>query len=163
MHALNQAFRVSLIVYHSGVRPSNTHTGSLPESSSKALGKMNRFFWLPTPEAYAPPVDWLENSSAHIFRVDLPGVSKKDVQVHVHDDNTMEINGEVKFSDEKEPATWHASERYQGRFHRRFHLPDNVRVDDVKAGIEGGVLTITIPKKPQPKVGVRSVPVVSKL
>ncbi|MCO5574205.1 hypothetical protein L7F22_027987 [Adiantum nelumboides] len=84
-------------------------------------------------------------------------------QVHVHEDGVLEISGEFKNVEEKGPVTWHASERSNGRFARQVPLPDNVKVDDVKAAIESGVLTVTIPKKPQGKLSGRNVPVISKL
>ncbi|MCO5599445.1 hypothetical protein L7F22_053549 [Adiantum nelumboides] len=123
---------------------------------------MDRYLWFATPSAHAP-VDWFETSSAHIFKVDVPGISKKDVQVHVHEDGILEISGEYKNVEEKGPVTWHTSERLNGRFARQFPLPDNVKVDDVKAAIESGVLTVTVPKKPQGKSAGRNVPVISKL
>lgn len=137
-----------------------------PECLDEAEGVMDRLFWdkqsllLPYADAL---VDWVETSNAHIFKVDLPGMSKKDVQVCVHEDNVLEISGEYKKVEEKAPMTWHAAERSHGRFLRRFQLLDNVRVDDVKAAMEDGVLTINVPKKAQGKLVGKKIPIVSKL
>ncbi|KAL0285392.1 UNVERIFIED_CONTAM: class I heat shock protein, partial [Sesamum angustifolium] len=36
--------------------------------------------------------------------------------------------------------------RAEGRFMRRFRLPENAKVKEVKASMEKGVLTVTVPK-----------------
>eukprot|EP00250_Pteridium_aquilinum_P016774 c23286_g1_i1 orf=99-482(+) len=127
---------------------------------------MDRFFM--DKQAFLVPyadalVDWLETPNAHIFKVDLPGMSKKDVEVHVHEDNSLVISGEYKQVEEKGPVIWHAAERSHGRFLRRFQLPDNVRVENVKAVLENGVLMVSVPKRPHARSVGKKIPVISKL
>ena len=38
-------------------------------------------------------------------------------------------------------------ERSSGKFTRRFRLPENAKVNEVKASMENGVLTVTVPKE----------------
>ncbi|KAL9371694.1 hypothetical protein Peur_036834 [Populus x canadensis] len=48
---------------------------------------------------------------------------------------------------------WHQIERSSGKFSGRFRLPEKVKMDQVKASMEIGVLTVTIPKEEkQPEV-----------
>ncbi|KAF4385834.1 hypothetical protein F8388_010390 [Cannabis sativa] len=113
------------------------------------------------------PTDWKETPKAHVFVSDLPGLTKDQVKVEVVDGRVLQISGERK-NDEgdycglpKEQSrhhgdTWHRVERCRGRFHRRFRLPENAKVNEVKATMENGVLTVTIPKqevkKPETKL-----------
>ncbi|EXB57413.1 hypothetical protein L484_016466 [Morus notabilis] len=80
-------------------------------------------------------VDWRETDNFHIFRADVPGVRKEEVKVHVEDGNILQID------------TWHRVERRRGSFVRRFRLPDNANLDDIKCSLEDGVLSVMVPKK----------------
>ncbi|KAM7528131.1 hypothetical protein LguiB_031541 [Lonicera macranthoides] len=42
-------------------------------------------------------------------------------------------------------------EKSSGQFVRRFRLPENVKMDQVKASMENRVLTVTIPKEDEKK------------
>lgn len=52
---------------------------------------------------------------------------------------------------EGEEATYWVSERSVGEFHRSFSFPSRVDQDNVKAKLNNGVLTITVPKAAAPK------------
>ncbi|KAG0586559.1 hypothetical protein KC19_2G100100 [Ceratodon purpureus] len=98
-------------------------------------------------------VDWRETPEAHIFKADLPGMKKEDMKVLVVD-GTLEISGERKKEEVQKGDTWHSDERFQGDFMRRFRLPENANMHEVKAHVADGVLTVTVPKvqKPDQKV-----------
>ncbi|KAI5386628.1 hypothetical protein KIW84_072960, partial [Lathyrus oleraceus] len=81
------------------------------------------------------------------------------------DDKVLQISGERSVEKEDKNDEWHRVERSSGKFLRRFRLPENAKMDQVKASMENGVLTVTVPKeeikKPDVKVlqisGERSV------
>ncbi|XP_009380957.3 16.9 kDa class I heat shock protein 1 [Musa acuminata AAA Group] len=92
-------------------------------------------------------IDWKETPEAHVFKADLPGVKKEEVKVEVEDGRVLQISGErSREEEEKKNDKWHRVERSSGRFLRRFRLPENAKVDEVKASMEDGVLTVTVPK-----------------
>ncbi|KAM2887575.1 hypothetical protein FF1_011425 [Malus domestica] len=42
---------------------------------------------------------------------------------------------------------WHRVERSSGKFIKRFRLPENAKIDQVKAVMENGLLTVTVCKE----------------
>ncbi|XP_010510485.1 PREDICTED: 17.6 kDa class I heat shock protein 2 [Camelina sativa] len=103
-------------------------------------------------------VDWRETPEAHVFKADLPGLKKEEVKVEIEEDNTvLKISGERHVEKEDKNDTWHRVERSSGQFSRRFRLPENVKMDQVKAAMENGVLTVTVPKAETKKADVRSI------
>lgn len=104
-------------------------------------------------------IDWKETPEAHVFKADLPGVKKEEVKVEVEDGNVLRISGQRAREKEEKNDTWHRVERSSGQFMRKFRLPDNAKVDQVKAAMENGVLTVTVPKAEAPKPDVKSITV----
>jgi len=104
-------------------------------------------------------VDWQETPQAHVIKADLPGLKREYVKLQMHS-GVMEISAKQpdENGDDKD-ATWHVRERpVAGTRVRRLGLPPDADVDAVKAsmGVDG-VLTVTIPKKEEPKRHVRRV------
>ncbi|XP_031248449.1 17.6 kDa class I heat shock protein 3-like [Pistacia vera] len=91
-------------------------------------------------------IDWKETPEAHIFRADLPGLKKEEVKVEVEGGSVLQISGERIQENEEKNDKWHRIERSSGKFTRRFRLPENAKMDQIKASMENGVLTMTVPK-----------------
>ncbi|KAK1660780.1 hypothetical protein QYE76_048939 [Lolium multiflorum] len=102
-------------------------------------------------------MDWKETPEAHVFKADLPGVNKEEVKVEVEDGNVLVISGERTKEKEDKNEKWHRVERSSGKFVRRFRLPENTKVEEVKAGLENGVLTVTVPKAEIKKPEVKAI------
>lgn len=100
-------------------------------------------------------VDWRETPTAHVFQADVPGLKKEEVKVEVGDGNVLQICGEKMGEQEEKSDMWHRIERSSGRFSRKFRLPEDALVEDIKASMENGVLTITVPKEEAEKAPVR--------
>ncbi|KAL5750401.1 hypothetical protein ACOSP7_025004 [Xanthoceras sorbifolium] len=96
-------------------------------------------------------IDWKETPQAHVFKADLPGLKKEEVKVEVEDGRVLQISGERNVEKEDRNDTWHRVERSSGSFARRFTLPENVKMDQIKASMENGVLTVTVPKQEEAK------------
>ncbi|KAH7568132.1 hypothetical protein JRO89_XS07G0244000 [Xanthoceras sorbifolium] len=92
-------------------------------------------------------VDWRETDNAHIFHADLPGVRKEEMKVQVEDGNILQISGERNKVQEAEDDKWHRVERRIGSFMRRFRLPKNSNLEEIKCSLDNGVLTVMVPKK----------------
>jgi HSP20 family protein len=109
---------------------------------------------------WIPAVDITEYADRFELEVDLPGIDVKDVDITL-DNNVLTLAGERK--QEKsvgdQESLNHRRERGNGRFYRRFILPDTVDEGGVKASGRNGVLQISIPK--QPKAQPRKIKVAS--
>ena len=82
------------------------------------------------------------------------------MKVQVEEGRVLQISGEHKKEETSSSSDrWHRVERAHGSFLRRFKLPENTKVDDVKAAMENGVLTVTVPKipPPEPKSAIRTI------
>ncbi|CAL5373814.1 unnamed protein product [Camellia sinensis] len=104
-------------------------------------------------------MDWLETPNSHIFKINVPGYSKEEIKVQVEDGNVLVIRAEgggkerEKEESQGKDTVWHVAERGAGRgdFSREIELPENVKVDQIKAQVENGVLTVVVPKDSTPK------------
>ncbi|KAL7613527.1 hypothetical protein Lser_V15G08858 [Lactuca serriola] len=102
-------------------------------------------------------IDWKETAEAHVFKADLPGMKKEEVKVEVEDGRVLQISGERSREHEEKNDKWHRVERSSGKFFRRFRLPENAKMDQVKAIMENGLLTVTVPKEEEKKPEVKAI------
>ncbi|XP_047090074.1 17.9 kDa class I heat shock protein-like [Lolium rigidum] len=129
-------------------------------SSSSGGGSLFPSFPRTSSETAAFPgarIDWKETPEAHVFKADVPGLKKEEVKVEVEDGNVLQISGERNKEQEEKSDTWHRVERSSGKFLRRFRLPENAKAEQIKASMENGVLTVTVPKEEAKKPEVKSI------
>ncbi|KAF8683637.1 hypothetical protein HU200_044563 [Digitaria exilis] len=102
-------------------------------------------------------IDWKETPEAHVFKADVPGLKKEEVKVEIEDGNVLQISGERSKEREEKNDQWHRVERSSGKFLRRFRLPENAKTEQIKASMENGVLTVTVPKEEAKKPDVKAI------
>lgn len=104
---------------------------------------------LPT---FVPAFEVKETKESFIFKADLPGVDEKDIEVTLTGDRIV-VSGKRENEKREESDRFYAYERGFGSFSRAFTLPEGVDGENVQADLKNGVLTLTLPKRPevQPK------------
>lgn len=106
---------------------------------------------VPTPEmAWLPALEMYEKPDKFVVRVELPGMKKEEIDVHVVGD-TLTISGERKVSTEVKDDEYRRCEFSYGSFSRSITLPSAVNAAKVDASFDNGVLEITLPKAEEVK------------
>lgn len=95
--------------------------------------------------SFCPSCDIEETDNHYLLSLDLPGVSKNDVNIELRD-NQLIVSGERKQQHKKETKARFSEERVYGKFMRSFTLPSEVNADKVEANFADGVLHIALPK-----------------
>ena len=107
-------------------------------------GLAERVRFAPRPEAWIPPADSFLGEDALLVQVDLSGISREDIEVHVVGRECI-VRGERKPAQGKKAMRPNSLERPSGFFERRFVLPMGSRADEMKARYVDGVLELTVP------------------
>ena len=97
---------------------------------------------------WVPRVDIKEEADRFLLYADIPGVDPKDIEVQM-DKGLLTIKGERREEKVTETERYSRIERRHGVFHRRFALPDSADPEGITASGHNGVLTISIPKRPE--------------
>ncbi len=91
------------------------------------------------------------SDSDHIFlEAELPGLSKKDVDVSV-EKGVLTITGKKTHEKIEKDHVHHLQERYFGSFSRSFTLPAIVDAKKIEAAMKDGVLRVTLNKREKAK------------
>ena len=82
----------------------------------------------------------------------MPGLREQDFDIQIEKD-TLTLRGSRTVERSGDTEHYRRYERASGAFVRSFTLPPTVDTDRVSAHLKDGVLTLTLPKKPeaQPK------------
>lgn len=123
------------------------------EQMREQMGRLMDDVWPPLAPGiggtWMPLADIEETDDAWIVEAELPSVDRKDVNVELRDSELV-ISGEITEKERK--GVLRRRTRRRGRFEYRAELPGQPDVEHVDAKLDGGVLTVRVPKA----VGSRS-------
>ena len=96
-----------------------------------------------------PRAEVLESDKDYIIRMDLPGVNRKNLEIEIEDGALR-----VRASRESEVPEGYRALRNEWSgdktsFYRAFTLGRGIVSDDIRAALENGILTLTLPKSAQ--------------
>lgn len=122
--------------------------------------------WMNKTNATAPAINVLERNDAYVVEVAAPGMTKKDFNIHIDENNNLIIsmekkeetkegdncgcNGEAKGTTVKckdEESRYLRREFYYSKFQQALILPDDVDKMSISAQVENGILSVTLPKQ----------------
>jgi len=93
---------------------------------------------------FTPACDIIESEEEYKILLDLPGLTKKEINIALKD-HVLSVKGE-RSEELSEGETYRRQERRSGVFSRSFALPENVNAAETEAHFRSGVLTIKMPK-----------------
>lgn len=98
---------------------------------------------------FQPAVDVFEVDDAFVVQADVPGVKREELDIQFEED-VLTLSGN-RAAPAFDGQTARVSERVQGRFVRKFALPQGVDPERIEASLVDGVLSVRLPKKAQLK------------
>jgi len=94
---------------------------------------------------WSPPVDIEELKNLYKIKMDIPGLTKKDIKITLFD-NVLEVSGSRKSTNSSSNKYYKYNERLTGSFKRRFNIKDLIKDDKITATSKDGLLEIILPK-----------------
>jgi HSP20 family protein len=91
-----------------------------------------------------PPINVFKQGDDVLAIIELPGVSKSDLQIEAKE-NSIRIFGK-KAVDYPEEASLHRRERVSGDFDRTLSFPVQIEPDGIKAEYRDGILALFLPR-----------------
>ncbi len=97
---------------------------------------------------WVPAVDIVEEKDRYVLRADVPGVRPEDIDVNM-ENGMLSVSGERHQESTEEAQGMRRVERVNGKFYRRFNLPDTADAEEISARSANGILEVVIPKQPE--------------
>ena len=95
--------------------------------------------------------DVKEHDDHYDLEVELPGFKKEDLTVELND-GYLTITAEKSHDQDKEKdGKLIRQERYAGVMSRSYYVGEDLKTEDIHGKYEGGVLTLSIPKREEQK------------
>ena len=98
--------------------------------------------------------DIKENEGSYELDIDLPGFKKDEITAELKDGYlTVSAEKGLDKDEEDKKGKYIRKERYAGALSRTFYLGEEIREEEIKAKFENGILSVSIPKEEEKKVG----------
>ena len=97
-----------------------------------------------------PALNIKETDESFEIELAAPGFSKSDFEITI-DSGCLNISGEKTKSEEEKKENYTRREFSHDAFERSLQLPETVKVEDVKAHYEDGILSFELAKKEEAK------------
>ncbi|QQX75626.1 MULTISPECIES: Hsp20/alpha crystallin family protein [Aequorivita] len=99
-----------------------------------------------------PAVNIIENFPNFVVELAVPGLKKEDFTIEVEEDTLKIASKKVEEKkEESNDSQFRRREFNYQTFERSFKLPENIKVEDIQANYENGILRVTLPKMEEKK------------
>lgn len=109
---------------------------------------------------FEPPADVTESDVGLRISLELPGLDADDIEIS-GGDGVITVKGEKRIEHEISEDAFHCRERVFGRFRRSIRLTNDFDADNASATFKNGILTITVPLKPEAERNLRKIEIKS--
>lgn len=97
--------------------------------------------------------DIRDTGDSYELSTDLPGYSKENISVQLHDGFLTVVAKRNSDSEEKDKdGRYLRRERCSGQCSRSFYVGENITEDDISAKMDNGILTLIVPKRDTKKL-----------
>ncbi|XP_050369137.1 17.8 kDa class I heat shock protein-like [Argentina anserina] len=103
-----------------------------PSSLSNVFHQLN-----PSSSSLNSRFDWSETRNAHVLKAALPAFADEDVLVELQEERVLQISTD------------------SGSFMTKVKLPESAKIEELKAFMSNGVVTVTVPKVEARRPNVR--------
>lgn len=92
------------------------------------------------------PVDVKEYDEKYVLKVELPGISKEDINIDINK-SYVKIDANKSFEkEENDKHKYHKSEFRYGNYSRTLYFPYEIDVEKSSAELKKGILELELPK-----------------
>jgi len=109
-----------------------------------------RRYFKETKAMYRTTADILETPDCYMFVLDMPGLDANNIKAKV-EHNILHVAGKKKKPQLHPEVKVIRMERRRARYMRKFSLPRDSNLEDIKASYKDGVLTVTVAKRQPPE------------
>lgn len=109
-------------------------------------------------EVLSPPVEVGETAEEVFVNVQLPGMSKENLDIQLTE-GALSIKGELREEKEEKKKNYYRQEFRYGGFSRSIPLPAEVEISKATADLDKGLLKVRIPKTEKAKQRAVAVPI----
>jgi len=123
---------------------------SVEETNNQSIDELLR-----TENYITPLVDIFEITDEFVLTANMPGISKKNIQVKV-DDKLLVLFGKIDYTDAVNKK-YILNENEIGNYYRQFNISDAIDETKIEAKYDNGQLVVRLPKHDKAKLRTISI------
>lgn len=123
---------------------------SVEETNNQSIGELLR-----TENYITPLVDIFEITDEFVLITNMPGISRKNIQVKV-DDKSLVLFGKIDYADAVNKK-YILNENEIGNYYRQFNISDAIDETKIEAKYDNGQLVVRLPKHDKAKLRTISI------